>query len=83
MVRDTGGRILRLSFRGNAATAPLISRISRDLNLDVSILQGSVGQINATPYGQLVVQIQGEQEPLRRLEASLMDLGVQYEELHP
>jgi D-methionine transport system ATP-binding protein len=83
MVRDAGGRILRLSFKGDAAIAPLISRISRDLNLDVSILQGSVGQINATPYGQLIVQVQGEQEPLRRLETSLTDFGVQHEELHP
>lgn len=81
MVKNTGGRILRLSFKGDAATTPLISRISRDLNLDVSILQGSVGQINAIPYGQLVVQVQGAPEPLRHLETALVASGVLYEEL--
>ncbi len=83
MVRDTGGRILRLSFKGEAAIAPLISRISRDLSLDVSILQGSIGQINATPYGQMVVQVQGAAQALLQLEAKLLALGVQYEELQP
>ncbi|AWB35103.1 methionine ABC transporter ATP-binding protein [Orrella marina] len=83
MVRTTQGRIMRLSFKGKTATQPLISRLSRELNLDVSILQGSVGQINATPYGQLVIQAEGAPEELARLESAMNDLGIQHEELHP
>lgn len=83
MVRDTQGRIMRLSFKGTTATEPLISRLSRELNLDVSILQGSVGQINATPYGQLVIQAEGAPEQLAQLETALRMLGIEHEELHP
>lgn len=83
MVRNTQGRIMRLSFKGTTATEPLISRLSRELDLDVSILQGSVGQINATPYGQLVIQAEGAPQELARLEAAMNDLGIQHEELHP
>lgn len=83
MVRSTSGRIMRLSFKGATATSPLMSRLSRDLDLDISILQGSVGQINATAYGQLVIQAQGAADQLVRLEATLDGWGIEHEELHP
>lgn len=77
------GRLLRLSFRGDATVQPLLSRISRELSLDLSILQGSVGRIKDTPFGQLVVCVQGPDESLARLDAMLSDAGVDHELLRP
>lgn len=59
MASGVTGRLLRLSFRGAATVQPMLSRASRELNLDLSILQGSVGRIKDTPYGQLVVAVDG------------------------
>jgi len=81
MAHGIGGRLFRLSFRGEATVQPLISRISRELELDLSILQGSVGSIKGTRYGQLVVSVQGGSDGLRRMADMLAADGIQCEVL--
>lgn len=76
------GTLLRLSFRGPSILRPLLSQVSRDLGVDLSILQGSVGRIKDTPYGQLVVAVQGEAQACARLPSVLRENGVECEELH-
>jgi D-methionine transport system ATP-binding protein len=58
-VHDGVGRVLRLSFRGAGIAQPVLSRATRSLNIDFSVLQGTVGHIRNTPYGQLVVALSG------------------------
>src|SRR5690606_39265850 len=82
LASGTEGQLLRLSVRGAAALQPLLSRASRELGVDLSILQGSVGRIKDTPYGQLVVAVQGPTEARGRLPELLRAQGVQCEELH-
>lgn len=77
------GRLLRLSFRGENTSQPVLSRISRELLLDLSILQGSVGRIKDVPVGQLVIAARGPEEGLRGLNAMLDAAGVDYEVLRP
>ncbi len=81
MAQGMDGRLLRLSFRGDAALQPLLSHVSRDLGVDLSILQGSVGRIKETPYGQLVVAVQGEPHLVSQLPQVLRTHGVECEEL--
>src|SRR5690554_294298 len=81
MAQGMEGALLRLSFRGDATLQPLLSRVSRELNVDLSILQGSVGRIKDTPYGQLVVAVQGTAEACARLPQVLRAEGVECEEL--
>ncbi|NGR09246.1 methionine ABC transporter ATP-binding protein [bacterium SGD-2] len=76
------GSLLRLSFKGALTLQPLLSRVSRDLGVDLSILQGSVGRIKDTPYGQLVVAVQGQADACARLPEVLRAEGVVCEELH-
>ncbi len=83
MADGLDGRLLRLSFRGDNTARPLLSRISRELSLDLSILQGAVGRIKDTPFGQLVVAAQGPDEGLERLGAMLSEAGVDHEVLRP
>jgi len=75
------GRLLRLSFRGADTAQPLLSRASRALGLDLSILHGTVGRIKTVPYGQLVVAAQGSQDGLTQLSGWLDRSGVQHEVL--
>src|SRR5690554_2227289 len=76
------GSLLRLSFKGASTLQPLLSRVSRDLGVDLSILQGSVGRIKDTPYGQLVVAVQRQADACARLPEVLRAEGVVCEELH-
>ena len=83
MAEGMPGTLVRLSFRGDATLEPVLSQISRDLNLDLSILQGSVGRIKQTPYGQLVLAVQGASDAKARLSQEFAREGVQYEVLRP
>lgn len=81
LAQGVQGKLVRLSFRGDATAQPLLSRLSRDLNLDLSILQGSVGRIKDTPYGQLIVAVQGESADLDSLSGYLQQAAVNFEVL--
>ncbi|HEY9279921.1 MAG TPA: ATP-binding cassette domain-containing protein [Eoetvoesiella sp.] len=67
MAAGINGCIIRLSFRGDAAGQPTLSRVSRELNVNLSILQGAVSRIKNTPYGQLVLAVHGEDLQLEQL----------------
>lgn len=75
------GRLLRLSFKGEATSAPVLSQISREFNVDLSILQGAISRIKDTPYGQLVVAAKGDMSQWPEVEALLAEHGVDYEVL--
>lgn len=75
------GRLLRLSFKGAATSAPVLSQISREFNVDLSILQGAVSRIKDTPYGQLVVAAKGDLSQWPAVEALLHQHGVDCEVL--
>ncbi|CAM5179741.1 D-methionine transport system ATP-binding protein OS=Castellaniella defragrans OX=75697 GN=HNR28_001769 PE=4 SV=1 [Castellaniella defragrans] len=83
LAEGVAGRLVKLSFRGAATARPLLSRLSRDLALDLSILQGSVGRIKETPYGQLIVAVEGPEHGLEALEPVLAEAGVHCEVLRP
>jgi len=83
MAADITGRLVRLSFRGHTTVQPTLSKLSRDLNLDLSILQGSVSRIKDTPYGQLVVAVQGEPAAQDQMNGILAAEGVECEVLRP
>jgi D-methionine transport system ATP-binding protein len=53
------GRILRLTFQGEATYAPLLGTVARDTGVDYSILAGRIDRIKDTPYGQLTLALTG------------------------
>ncbi|UVE17892.1 methionine ABC transporter ATP-binding protein [Pseudomonas sp. LS44] len=53
------GRILRLTFQGQATYAPLLGTVARATGVDYSILAGRIDRIKDTPYGQLTLAITG------------------------
>lgn len=81
LVGDSGAQVLRLSYRGETTAQPLISRLSSELGLQVSILQGTVGQLKNIAYGQLVVSIEGELFQQDKVTEFLKKNNVAYEVL--
>ena len=53
------GRILRLTFQGEATYAPLLGTVARETGVDYSILTGRIDRIKDTPYGQLTLALTG------------------------
>ena len=53
------GRIVRLTFQGEATYAPLLGTVARETGVDYSILAGRIDHIKDTPYGQLTLAITG------------------------
>jgi D-methionine transport system ATP-binding protein len=74
------GRILRLSFRGDATLTPALGRVARETGVEFNILAGRIDRIKDLPYGQLTLAMQGE-----RVDAALIalrEVGIEIEELH-
>ena len=56
-----GGRaVLRIVFAGENATAPVVSRLTSVLGIDVNILAGRIDSIRDRPFGTLVVAVPGD-----------------------
>ncbi|MET3710839.1 D-methionine transport system ATP-binding protein [Sphingomonas trueperi] len=53
------GPVLRLTLRGDAVAAPVISRIARETGTDVAILDGRVGQFKDERFSQLTLGLSG------------------------
>lgn len=53
------GRILRLTFTGEATYAPLLGQVARETGVDYSILAGRIDRIRDQPYGQLTLALTG------------------------
>ncbi len=81
LVQGVPGRIVRLTYRGQNAAQPLLSQVSRDLNVNLSILQGAVGKIKDTPYGQLVLAVDADASRYEPLAQFFSDNQVDYEVL--
>lgn len=74
------GRILRLSFRGDATLTPTLGQVARDTGIDFNILAGRIDRIKDLPYGQLTLAMQGDH--VDRALAALRQAGIEIEELY-
>ena len=61
-------KLVKISFVGQQTGQAFISKISKEYDLDASILFGSIEIIQKTPIGHLIVSIRGEEE---KVEAAL------------
>jgi len=55
--RAGGGAVLRVTFSGANATAPVISRLSAIVGVDVNILAGRIDAIAGKPFGSLIISV--------------------------
>ena len=77
--REGSNLVLRLSFVGDSADEPIMSRLIRDIGVDVNILYGNVDQIQNTSYGTLIIELSGDDEDIQASLAYLHEqkLGVE------
>ncbi|HUH56701.1 MAG TPA: methionine ABC transporter ATP-binding protein [Rhodanobacter sp.] len=73
------GRLMRLSFRGDATMTPALGRVARETGIDFNILAGRIDRIKDLPYGQLTLAMQGD--GVDTALAALRQAGIEIEEL--
>ena len=71
------GRVLRLTFRGEATYQPLLGRVARASGVDFSILSGRIDHIKDTPYGQLTLSLIGGDQEQAMAEFEAADVHVE------
>ncbi|TXL64144.1 methionine ABC transporter ATP-binding protein [Zeimonas arvi] len=70
---EGGKTVLRIVFRGEHATDPVLSQLSRELGIDVNILSGSIERIGGSPFGILLVALPGDAAAQARAARFLAD----------
>jgi D-methionine transport system ATP-binding protein len=73
--------VLRITFAGDSATQPILSRLGQVTGVEVNILAGAIDEIGGRPFGSLVVSIAGDAKTLAKAEKHLAGKGLQTEVL--
>ncbi len=71
--------VMRLSFRGEVADEPIVASLIRTYNLNVSILYGNIDYIQNTPFGKLIVTLDGHDSNLTAALRHLQELPIESE----
>ncbi|TAA73304.1 methionine ABC transporter ATP-binding protein [Planococcus salinarum] len=73
--------IYRIQFIGASVGQPLMSRISREYNLDLNVLFGNITELQGEPYGNLIVEFNGPASEIQKALADIRLNKVQAEEV--
>ncbi|QOR66102.1 methionine ABC transporter ATP-binding protein [Cytobacillus suaedae] len=60
------GKVVQLTFVGDAAERPLITNLIRNFNLNVNILQGKISQTQSGSYGTLFIHVDGDTNEINK-----------------
>lgn len=74
-----GGRVVRLTFKGEATYKPVLGEVARATGVDYSILGGRIHRLRETPYGQLTLALTGGD--VAAAIARFQEAGVRVDEL--
>jgi D-methionine transport system ATP-binding protein len=78
---DGGRAILRIVFAGQNAEKPVLSRLSRDLGLEIEIVAGQIDRVAGHPFGVLIVAVSSAPDVLAKLQSALAALDLRSEVL--
>jgi len=76
-----GGTLVQITMIGKMTYEPVLFDAVKLTGASFAILQGTVGAIKQTPYGQLLVELTGSQADIDRVIKSLADKGLSVEVL--
>lgn len=72
-------QVLDLDFIDSNASESVISKVSRDFDLDCSIIFGDVDIIKDKSLGQLIISVKGDKEDIRNAKDYLDQVNVKWE----
>lgn len=69
--------VIRVTFVGEQTYEPTLYRVAREMDTPFAILQGTISKMKDIPYGQLVVELEGSDDKVRRTIDALKSEGVE------
>ena len=69
-------------FDGESAEQPIISKLVRELGLEVNILSADIRQLNQKAYGQMMIARPDDPFEVQQMVEYLRGLGMTVEEVH-
>ncbi|NMD68995.1 methionine ABC transporter ATP-binding protein [Bacillus sp. DNRA2] len=66
LTRYPHGKVVQLSFVGEAAEQPVIATLIRQYNVTVTILQGKISQTQTGSYGTLFLHLDGDKQEIEK-----------------
>lgn len=78
---DKNAKLLRLKFKGEASSEPIISALSRKFDVNANILLGWIDRLQTMSIGTLVIALEGSEEKIPQALQFLKDHHIDYEEL--
>ncbi|TJX15127.1 ATP-binding cassette domain-containing protein [Tissierella creatinini] len=73
------GTLIRLSYLGESAKRPIISKVIRNFNVDVNILSGNINKLHETNVGHLILELIGNEDEIKKTISYLQDENVHVE----
>lgn len=61
-----GGNLIKIYYKGDRSIDPVISTVSKNFKVDISIIHGKIDYINEKPLGILLVNITGKTEQINK-----------------
>ncbi len=72
---------IRIVFDAQAAGQPMISKLIKDMDMDVNILSADIRQLNGKSYGQMLIARPDDPMDVKRIMDYLKDEGMTVEEV--
>ncbi|KMT21173.1 methionine ABC transporter ATP-binding protein [Clostridium cylindrosporum] len=72
-------KLLRLFFKGEQTNEPIVSRLSRTFDLDVSIIAGNIETIQGIQLGNLIIKVTGDEGKILNAIDYLNDINLKVE----
>jgi len=73
---------IRIVFDGNTAAQPIISKLVKELDMEVNILSADVRQLNGKSFGQMMISRPEDPIDVKRVIEYLRQAGMTVEEVH-
>ncbi|WP_085522518.1 methionine ABC transporter ATP-binding protein [Tuberibacillus sp. Marseille-P3662] len=58
--------IYRVTFIGDSTSQPILSDVAKQFNVNVNVLYGQITELQETPFGHLMIELQGEASEINR-----------------
>ncbi len=75
-------KIFRINFVGNKAGQPLLSEISKKFDIHINVLFGNITELQGTPFGNLIVEFQGDEKEIARTLTYIQEKDISIKEVN-
>lgn len=78
---DQSKKIYNLKFIGVDVGSPVISQVAKKFDVDVNILFGNITELQGIPFGNLIVELVGTDEEIKKAHQFIQTKDIQIEEV--